>query len=112
MADKRNIALDQSLGTNGQSSVHQQNQFVDGELTPAAKLLQKEFELQFQETLNLMNEESREILLMRHSEQMTNQQVAELLGLSEAAAGMRYLRALRQLKKHLAENHSISGKLK
>jgi RNA polymerase sigma-70 factor (ECF subfamily) len=35
---------------------------------------------------------------MRHFEQMTNQEVAGELGLSEAAASMRYLRALRRLK--------------
>ena len=36
---------------------------------------------------------SKEIVLMRHAEQLTNSQAAELAGLSEAAAGMRYLRA-------------------
>jgi RNA polymerase sigma-70 factor (ECF subfamily) len=35
---------------------------------------------------------------MRHFEQLSNQEVAAALGLSEAAAGMRHLRALRRLK--------------
>ena len=32
---------------------------------------------------------------MRHCEQLSNQEVAAALGLSEAAASMRYLRAVR-----------------
>ena len=35
---------------------------------------------------------------MRHHEQLTNQDVAGALGLTEAAASMRYLRALRRLR--------------
>ena len=35
---------------------------------------------------------------MRHGEQMSNQEVAALLGLTEAAASMRYLRAVRRLR--------------
>ena len=35
---------------------------------------------------------------MRHFEQLSNQDVARTLGLSEPAAGMRYLRALRKLR--------------
>jgi RNA polymerase sigma-70 factor (ECF subfamily) len=46
---------------------------------------------------------------MRHAEQLTNSQVAELLGLSEAAAGMRYLRALRQLRALLGDAPSMLG---
>ncbi len=106
LADKRNIARDQSFAFNEHSSLNGMNQIVDAELTPAANLLQKEFEMQFHQALECMNEESREVLLMRHSEQMTNQQTAEVLGVSEAAAGMRYLRALRQLKSYFVDRSS------
>ena len=40
---------------------------------------------------------------MRHFEQMTNSEVAEALTLSAAAAGMRYLRAMRRLRELLQE---------
>lgn len=43
---------------------------------------------------------------MRHAEQLSNGQAAELLGITEAAAGMRYLRALRQLRSLLGETPS------
>ena len=42
--------------------------------------------------------DDREIILLRHFEQLSNQDAAAALGLSEAAAGMRHLRALRRLR--------------
>ena len=38
---------------------------------------------------------------MRHHEALSNQDVAKSLGLTEAAASMRYLRALRRLREVL-----------
>ena len=39
-----------------------------------------------------------EIIIMRHYEQLSNQEVAADLSLTEAAASMRYLRAVRRLR--------------
>jgi RNA polymerase sigma-70 factor (ECF subfamily) len=68
------------------------------ELTPAAASIRKEIEARFLGALEQLDETDREILLMRHCEQLGNSEVAELLGLSQPAAGMRYLRALRRLR--------------
>jgi RNA polymerase sigma-70 factor (ECF subfamily) len=64
-------------------------------------LLKQEFQARFVAALAQVPDEAREIILMRHMEQLTNSQAAELLGLSEAAAGMRYLRAMRRLRTKL-----------
>ena len=72
-------------------------------------LLRKEFAERFNRAVEELQADSREIILMRHAEQLTNSQAAELLGISEAAAGMRYLRALRQLKALLSETASSLG---
>ena len=45
-----------------------------------------------------LDEDDREVILMRHGEQLSNQEVAAALGLTEAAASMRYLRAVRRLR--------------
>lgn len=45
----------------------------------------------------------RDILVLRHFEQLTNIECARLLGLSESAATKRYIRALKRLKDILAE---------
>ena len=56
------------------------------------------------DAIELMSDDDREILLMRHFEQLTNEQAAQSLGLSPAAAGMRHLRALRRLRIVLGQN--------
>ena len=48
--------------------------------------------------IDQLSEDDREIVLMRHHEGLSNQEVAHALSLTEAAASMRYLRALRRLR--------------
>lgn len=79
------------------------------ELTPAAASIRREIEARFLGALEQLDELDREILLMRHCEQLGNSEVAELLGLSQPAAGMRYLRALRRLRAVLGIKDSMSG---
>jgi RNA polymerase sigma-70 factor, ECF subfamily len=107
LADKRNVAREQQMPADDASSLDPIAQLRDDELTPAAMLLRKEFAMRFQQALEQLPEDSKEIVLMRHAEQLTNSQTAELLGISEPAAGMRYLRALRQLKSILGDSPSI-----
>jgi RNA polymerase sigma-70 factor (ECF subfamily) len=74
------------------------NQFRDGALTPAAAATQKELAQQVEAAVHLLKEKDREIILMRHYEQLDNQEIAQVLGLTEPAASMRYLRALKRLR--------------
>src|SRR5258708_24020936 len=86
-----------------QSSLDLAAQLHDPELTPAAATLRKELHQRFVEAIDRLEDEDRQILLMRHFEQLTNREAAELLGLSPPAAGMRHLRALRRLREVLGE---------
>lgn len=106
LADKRDVAREQALDAGAVSSLNLAGQIRDDELTPAAMLLRKELAARFSEAVEQLDDTSREIVLMRHAEQLTNSQAAEILGLSEPAASMRYLRALRQLKSILGESPS------
>ena len=107
LADKRNVAREQHIAPNERSSLNPIAQLRDLELTPAAMLLRKEFAERFHQAVERLSDDAKEIVLMRHAEQLTNSQAAELLGLSEPAAAMRYLRALRQLKSILGESPSM-----
>jgi RNA polymerase sigma-70 factor (ECF subfamily) len=51
-----------------------------------------------QEVLNTMDTIDREVLVPRHFEHLSNQEAAELLGISPAAASKRYITALKRLK--------------
>jgi RNA polymerase sigma-70 factor, ECF subfamily len=106
LADKRDVARDQSVAAGQRSSLNPVAQAPDMNLTPAATLLKKEMAERFHQAVEQLEHDAKEIILMRHSEQLTNSEAAELLGLSEAAAGMRYIRALRQLRPLLCETPS------
>ena len=98
---KRSIDREQpqpGKGPPDQSTIELANQFRDGALTPAAAAAQKELAAQIESAVHLLRDNDREIILMRHYEQLDNQEIAQALGLSEPAASMRYLRALKRLR--------------
>jgi RNA polymerase sigma-70 factor (ECF subfamily) len=58
--------------------------------------------LRVQEAMNSLEPIDREALALRHFEQLSRAEVAEVLGISEAAAAKRYVRALKRLEALLA----------
>ena len=98
---KRSIDREQpqpGKGPPDQSTMELANQFRDQALTPAAAATQRELAEQIESAVQLLRENDREIILMRHYEQLNNQEIAQSLGLTEPAASMRYLRALKRLR--------------
>ncbi len=76
---------------------------------PSEAAIRVEVKIRLQEALNLMDPIDREVIALRHFEQLTPPETAHVLGLKEKAAGMRYLRALKRLKDILI---SLPGGLK
>ena len=90
-----------STGTSDGTSVSIA-QFLIGQLTSPSQVAVKAEEMQWlQEALNSMNELDREVLALRHFEQLGNNQVAEILELTPTAASNRYLRAAARLSEIL-----------
>jgi RNA polymerase sigma-70 factor (ECF subfamily) len=70
-----------------------------GRLTRASQAaIRAERQLQLQAVLNGMDPMDREILALRHFEELSNGEAAEVLGLSKTAASNRYIRALGRLR--------------
>lgn len=70
-----------------------------GKLTTASRAaIRVELKLRVQEALNSMDPHDREVLILRHFEDLTNGEAAEVLGIKPAAAANRYVRALRRLR--------------
>jgi RNA polymerase sigma-70 factor (ECF subfamily) len=108
-AQRRSVDRERSLAArahSGQSSLDLAARLADAELTPVAASIRRELQLRYHEAIEELAEDDREILLMRHFEQLTNSEAAEALGLSPPAAGMRHLRALRRLKDQLENSAS------
>ena len=64
--------------------------------------LRAEQELRLLAALETMDAVDREVLVLRHLEQLTNGECARVLGLQESAATKRYIRALKRLKEILS----------
>lgn len=74
-----------------------------GQLTsPSQAAIRAEARLSVQEALNAMDPVDREVLALRHFEQMSNAEAAEALEINESTASSRYLRALKRLKESLS----------
>lgn len=71
--------------------------------SPSDAAVQAERALRLQQALNEMDAIDREVLSLRHFEQLSRAETAQVLGIQESAAGKRYLRALQRLKKALAD---------
>lgn len=104
MAQRRSVDREQNMTSfrgDDQSAADLTALLRDAELTPAASALRKEMEERFVLALDQLDENDREMIIMRHFEHLGNGEVAEALGLSAPAAGMRYLRAIRRLRELL-----------
>jgi RNA polymerase sigma-70 factor (ECF subfamily) len=111
-AQRRSLDRERSLVSpqfGDQSAFDLAGQLVGSEPTPAAAVLRKELQSRFLIAIEQLDEEDRDIVLMRHFEQLGNSEAATALGLSTAAAGMRHLRALRKLRAILGERPSLTG---
>jgi RNA polymerase sigma-70 factor (ECF subfamily) len=71
--------------------------------------IRAEMKIRVQEALNAMEPLDREVLALRHFEQLSRAEIALLLGISESAAGKRYIRALERLKGILGRWHTGLG---
>jgi RNA polymerase sigma-70 factor (ECF subfamily) len=70
-----------------------------GKLTSASRAaMRAELKLRVQEALNGMDPHDREVLVLRHFEELSNAETAQVLGIKPSAAVNRYVRAIRRLK--------------
>ena len=83
------------------SSVSLAAQLLGRHTSPSHAAMRAELQIRIQEALNGMDPIDREVLALRHYEQLSNAETAQTLGLSEAAASNRFVRALKRLKKIL-----------
>jgi RNA polymerase sigma-70 factor (ECF subfamily) len=111
LAQRRSVDREQAIARptmNDESSISLVAQLVDTERTPASEAIQHELQRRLGDAIDQLADDDREIVLMRHHEALSNQEVAHALKLTEAAASMRYLRALRRLRGILVPNGNPS----
>ena len=75
-----------------------------GSLTsPSQAAMREEVSQQLENALESMSTIDREVLALRHFEQLTNGEVAEVLDIQQKAASIRYVRAIARLKDILVQ---------
>lgn len=98
---KRNAANEFSInrGWSTESTSFSLSFHLLGHLTsPTQAALRQELSEQLKAALESMNQIDREVLALRHFEQLTNRETAQILNISDQAASDRYIRALGRLK--------------
>jgi RNA polymerase sigma-70 factor (ECF subfamily) len=80
------------------TSVSLAAQLLGNFTSPDQAAVRAEMQLKLQQALNEMEPMDREVLAMRHFEQLSNGETAQALGISKTAASNRYVRALARLR--------------
>jgi len=80
------------------SSASLAQQLLAGLTSPTQAAVRAEMQVRLQEALNSMDPIDREVVVLRHFEELTNVEAAEVLGIETSAASKRYIRAIRRLK--------------
>lgn len=95
-ASRQTNLLSETIDNTGSKSLWAS---LSGSFTSASRALRSEELLgKLEQLLSQLSPEDREVITMRHFEDLTNNEVAEVLRLSAAGASLRYTRALERLQ--------------
>lgn len=109
---KRSVDRERALSfaaSDDASTIMLANQLEDAKHTPGTAATLNEFRAKFEQSLEELSDTDREVIIMRHYEHLTNQEVAIALELTEHAASMRYVRALRKVGKNLRRDGYVDS---
>jgi len=104
-AQMRDVSQETSLyaaGCTDASSAFLAGQLSASLTTPSQCAVREETVAAVRASLERLGPMDREILVLRHLEELTNSEVAQVLGIDPCAASKRYLRALGRLKAAVA----------
>lgn len=111
-AKKRDAALERSIDPSPGSddtSISLAGKLMSGITSPSRAAARAELYEQLQRVLATLSDTDREVIALRHFEELTNNEVAEVLGIHKAAATNRYIRALQRLEAALADYPELAA---
>ncbi len=103
----RDVSLEVSLPQDGAafaSADSMAGQFVSHMTSPSQAAIRRELQDQLRAALEEMDVLDREVLALRHFEELGNNEVAQVLGISKDAASKRHVRALMRLREILVDS--------
>lgn len=87
------------------------SQLLGSFTSPSQVAMRDEAAKQLDQAIETMEPIDREVLALRHFEELTNSEVAEVLEIQQKAASIRYRRALKRLKDVLAKLPGFEGEI-
>jgi len=97
-AEKRAVTHEAPLLPADSSAIFVNAVIAGHEPSPSQALAKAELAERLRLALGQLDDDERDLILWRHFEQLSARDMAQLLGISEAAAGKRYLRAVERLR--------------
>ena len=107
---KRSIGREEAwdLALPEESAVQLAHRLIAAGTSPSRRLIREELRQRVRAALEAASPRDREILVMRHLEEMSAAEIAAALGITERAAKARHTRALERLR-ILLDEHSSQG---
>jgi len=104
-AQKRSVRREEpgALALPDESLAELASRLVTSATSPSQRLLRKEIQERIRAALKRLPGRDREVLEIRHLEQLSVAETAAVLGISQAAVKTRHLRALQRLQELLAQ---------
>jgi RNA polymerase sigma-70 factor, ECF subfamily len=104
-AQKRSVRREEpgALALPDESLAELAGRLVTSATSPTQRLLRKEIQERVRSALKRLSSRDREILELRHLEQLSVAETAAVLGLTQSGVKSRHLRALQRLQELLAE---------
>jgi RNA polymerase sigma-70 factor (ECF subfamily) len=102
-SQRRSVTREEAWSMPDESAQQLANRLLARSTNPVGRLVREELRDRIRTALAKMAEADREFLVMRHLEHLSIAEIAAVMGISEGAAKVRHLRALRRLKALLEE---------
>jgi RNA polymerase sigma-70 factor (ECF subfamily) len=109
--DAARRSVERDLPLPDRSSLVLAQQLLAAGSGPSQQLIKREFVRRVREAVNQLSEEDREVLVFRILEELSNQEVAQLLHLDPSTASRRYGRAVLRLRKILLDSGLMESEL-
>jgi RNA polymerase sigma-70 factor, ECF subfamily len=99
----REVAFQGGGGAPGASSASLAGELIAQLTPPSRAAIRAEAASRLEDALDGMEPIDREVLILRHFEELANGEVAQVLGIQPKAASIRYVRAIARLKAILSQ---------
>lgn len=82
-----------------------------GKMTAVSEVVARSERIErLEATLNAMDPIDREVIALRHFEELSNVETANVLGIEQSAASKRYLRAMKRLAELMTEFNAAENR--